>query len=65
MFEELVSPNASGFLEKFVLFLTAEFECRQGLGGADASLTISYHLQRALNVGQELELDFIATFQQD
>ena len=65
MYEKLVSHKFSSFCEKYGLLPAVQFAYMQGLGCADALLTIYHHLQKSLDVGMEsyiVQLDFSADF---
>ena len=65
VYEKLVSHKLSGFCEKYSLLPAAQFAYRKGLGCIDALLSISHHLQKALDAGMEsniVQLDFSKSF---
>ena len=69
VYEKLVFHKLSRSCEKYVFFLpAAQFACRQGLGCADALLTISHHLQKSLDTGMEcyiVQVDFSAAIDRE
>ena len=65
MYEKLVSHKLTSFCEKCDFLHAAQFAYWKGLGSTDALLTISHHLQKALDAGMEsyiVQLDFNAAF---
>jgi hypothetical protein len=65
VFERLIAIRFSSYLEKEHLLPPCQFVYRKGLGTCDALLTVSHHLQAALDRGQEarlVQLDFSAAF---
>ena len=65
VYERLVSHKLLRFCEERQLIPATQFAYRKGLGCADALLSVSHHLQGALEVGGEarlVQLDFSAAF---
>jgi hypothetical protein len=65
VFECLIAIRFSSYLEKEHLLSSCQFAYGKGLGTCDALLTVSHHLQVALDRGQEarlVQLDFSSAF---
>jgi hypothetical protein len=65
VFERLIAIRFSSYLEKEHLLPPCQFAYRKGLGTCDALLTVSHHLQAALDRRLEarlVQLDFSAAF---
>lgn len=65
VYERLLAKRLSGYLEANHLLPDCQFAFRKGLGTTDALLTITHHIQVALDRGQEVRLaqiDFSAAF---
>ena len=65
IFERVIALKFGRFLEDHSLLPSCQFAYRKGLGTCDALLTVSHHLQRALDSGMEarlIQLDFSAAF---
>ena len=65
VFEKIIAGKLSHYFESNSLLLSSQFLYRRGLGTCDALLTVSHHLQAALDRGMEgrlVQLDFSAAF---
>ena len=65
LFHKIVIGKLSNFLEGNSLLPPSQFSCRWSLGACDALLTLSHHLQVALDRGMEerlVQLGFLAVF---
>ena len=64
-FKKIVAGNLTHFMKSNSLFPFSQFSCRRGLATCNVLLTLSHHLQVALDRGMEgrlLQLDFSAAF---
>ena len=65
VFEKIVTEKLGIFLESISLLTRSQFSYRKGVETWDALLTLSHHLQVALNMGMKgryVQLDFSAAF---